>query len=196
MLTPLDTSLPLSQATVSWRRREDAGWAAGGGQLPATGPPVATRSPRPSCSAPTPGMAQQGLSARPSSVWRLQLLTQTCPSAPSPTALWQRRLLSTAVGLPLWRQLHLRHFRFHISTLLRYVSFSVCLTSLTMTISRSTQVAAKSMISFLFMAEQCFTVSVCARAYMHTHVCVCTHTPHLYPFLCQRTEVASTSWLL
>ena len=41
----------------------------------------------------------------------------------------------------------------HISDILYYLSFSVCLTSLSMTISRSIHVAANGIILFFFMAE-------------------------------------------
>ena len=93
--------------------------------------------------------------------------------------------------------LHINGIMFHVF---------LCLTSLSMIISRSTHVAAKSMISF-FSWLSSISLCVCARAYVHTHVyvhtrtrvyahtCIYVHThvcmythPHLlYPLLCQWT---------
>ena len=49
----------------------------------------------------------------------------------------------------------------------------LCLTSLSMIISRSTHVAAKSMISFFSWLS---SISLCVCVRIHTHTCICTHT--------------------
>ena len=41
----------------------------------------------------------------------------------------------------------------HISDIIRYFSFSICLTSLSMTISRSIHIAANGIISLFLVAE-------------------------------------------
>ena len=61
-----------------------------------------------------------------------------------------------------------------ISDILWYLSFSVCLTSLSMTISQSIYVAANGIISFYFYG----------RIVFH---CVYILIPHLYPFICRWT---------
>ena len=49
----------------------------------------------------------------------------------------------------------------------------LCLTSLSMIISRSTHVAAKSMISFFSWLS---SISLCVCARICAHTCICTHT--------------------
>ena len=43
----------------------------------------------------------------------------------------------------------------HISDIIGYLSFSICLISLNMVISRSINVAVNSFVSFFFMTEYC-----------------------------------------
>ena len=62
---------------------------------------------------------------------------------------------------------------------MQYLSFSLCLTSLSMVISRSMHVVANGNSSFCFMTEKCSL-----HIYIHTHVCMCVYVYiHIYTYI-------------
>ena len=79
----------------------------------------------------------------------------TTPTPPWFPPLVSIHLFSTSVSqlLPC-KPAHLYHFsRFHIHALIYDICFSLSVTSLCMTVSRSVHVSTNDSISFLFMAE-------------------------------------------
>ena len=89
-----------------------------------------------------------------------QLLASNPSTPPSPSTSTTR--FSTSVSLFLFRRRdHLCRIQIpHISDLIRCLSFSALLTSLSMILSRYIHVAANGIISFFYTTEQYFIVYV------------------------------------
>ena len=91
------------------------------------------------------------------------------PTLPFPPVSTRRFSISTSLFLP-WKQVHLLPFFYipHVCVNIQYLFFSLWLTSLCMTHSRSIHISTNDPISFLFMAN--IPLHICTTSSLSIHL--------------------------